>query len=166
MLRRGNDANFGTQDYRKQTAERTFKTASTRMSIPCSWAILQAWRYSSRVPHRVSTAFFCLNSPRSHYNNTRDIINTGIPSKSRIHQIISIVSTSFLLIKLDVLKKCYMARGITGTAALLGGGNHTCVKPSSANRGTSISKCFHQLIPSSKWSQVKNCIYTAINIVI
>jgi len=43
--------------------------------------------------------------------------------------------------------------------ALLGGGNQTWVTPSSASRGTSLSKCFHQLISGSAQSHVKNWIF-------
>lgn len=53
--------------------ERTLRTASIRMSIPCSWATSQAWSSSSRVPHLVATEPFWSNSPKSHCNKRRSI---------------------------------------------------------------------------------------------
>ena len=46
--------------------------------------------------------------------------------------------------------------------ALFGGGSHTCVIPSSARRGSSLSKCFHQLMLGCWASHVKNWNWTPI----
>lgn len=77
-------------------------------------------------------------------------------------QIIGIITTSFLtglciIDRSQRYRKSWATR--TASAGLLGGGNQTWVKPNSAKRGISVSKCFHQLIDSWRQSQVKNCNY-------
>jgi len=64
--------------------QRTLRTASISISIPCCFATSHAWRSSSLVPHRVSTAPFWSNSPKSHWwcvNSTQQI-NRGTSTKS------------------------------------------------------------------------------------
>lgn len=64
------------QSLRYRKMGQTFNTASIRMWIPCSWATLQALRYSSLVPHLVLTVPLWSNSPRSHCYNGKGVNNT------------------------------------------------------------------------------------------